>query len=69
MGKRLWDLAKSRFEIGTFSLLAHRHKVYTCREARAVLKISAEIRRHVVSAEIIWATWTQTRILMCGRSS
>ena len=26
MGKRLWDLAKSRFEIGTF-LLAHRHKV------------------------------------------
>ena len=27
MGKRLWDLAKSRFEIGTF-LLAHRHKVW-----------------------------------------
>ena len=26
MGKRLWDLPKSRFEIGTF-LLAHRHKV------------------------------------------
>ena len=26
MGKRLWDLAKSRIEIGTI-LLAHRHKV------------------------------------------
>ena len=27
MGKRLWDLAKSRIEIGTI-LPGHRHKVY-----------------------------------------
>ena len=38
MGKRLWDLAKSRFEIGTF-LLAHRHKV----KGRAVVPAPAEV--------------------------
>ena len=30
MGKRLWDLDKSRIEIATI-LLAHRHKVHTGR--------------------------------------
>ena len=34
MGKRLWDLDKSRIEIGTI-LLGHRHKVKNHKEVHA----------------------------------
>ena len=49
MGNSLWDLAKSRFEIGTF-LLAHRHKVVS-RATRSAESRGEAARRRAATLE------------------
>ena len=63
MGKRLWDLAKSRFEIGTF-LLAHRHKVAlrVCVRAGTYARFSRGVR-----GEGYERRWQGGRLILDGR--